>query len=141
MKTTGHSRVGLGIIIVNKEGNILVGKRIGEHAPGYSIPGGKLELGETFEEGAIREVKEETGLDIFDPKVIAITNNLGTYKEEGKHYISIFLLVKKYAGELRIMEPEKCGGWTWVDPKKLPQPHFEASASGVLCYLKGIFYE
>ena len=62
---TNHPRVGLGIIIVNKEGNILIGKRKGSHAQKYSIPGGHLDLGETFEQGAIREIKEETNLDIL----------------------------------------------------------------------------
>ena len=42
----------------------MVGKRKGSHAQKYSIPGGSLGLGETFEKGAIREIKEETNLDI-----------------------------------------------------------------------------
>ncbi len=138
---TNHPKVGLGIIIVNKDGNILIGKRKGSHAQKYSIPGGHLDLGETFEQGAIREIKEETDLDILEPKVIAITNNLETFKEEGKHYISIILLVTKYSGELKNMEPEKCEGWNWVNPKELPHPHFDASTLGVKCYLNGSFYE
>ena len=92
---TKYPRVGLGIIIVNKDGNILIGKRKGSHAQKYSIPWGHLDLGETFEEGAIREIKEETNLDIFEPKVIAISNNLETYKEEGKHHISVFFTYNK----------------------------------------------
>ncbi len=141
MESQKYPRVGLGIIIVNKEGQILIGKRVGKHAPKYSIPGGKLEIGETFEAGAIREIKEETDLDIIDPRVIAVTNNLETYKEEGKHYISVILLVKQYSGELKVMEPKKCEKWIWVDPNKLPEPHFDASVLGVSSYLKGTCYE
>ncbi|MFA7286568.1 MAG: NUDIX domain-containing protein [Patescibacteria group bacterium] len=140
MQPSKHPKVGLGIIIVNSEGRILIGKRIGSHAQKYSIPGGHLEMGETFEEGAIREVKEETNLNIVEPKVIAITNNLETFKEEGEHYISVILLARKYTGELINMEPDKCEELIWVDPKNLPQPHFDASALGVSCYLKGSFY-
>lgn len=136
-----HTRVGVGIIVVNNAGDILVGKRKGGLSPKYSIPGGNLELGETFEQCATREVKEETNLDILEPQVIAITNNLETYKEEGKHYVSVVLVVKKYVGELQNMEPEKCEGWEWVDPRNLPQPHFDASALGVECYLNGSFYK
>ena len=76
---------------------VLIGKRIGHHAQKYSIPGGHLELGETFEETAIRELKEETNLDTKNPKVIAITNNLETYREEGLHYVSVMLLVKDFS--------------------------------------------
>lgn len=141
MEIPKHPRIGLGIIIVNKEGRILIGKRRGSHAQKYSIPGGHLEMGETFEIGATREIKEETDLDIFEPKVIAVTNNLETFKEEGKHYISIILLVRKYSGELKNLEPEKCEGWIWCDPHKLPKPHFDASTLGVSCYLKSSFYE
>lgn len=134
-------RVGLGIIIVNSEGKILIGKRQNSHAPYYSIPGGHLELGETFEQGAIREVKEETDLDIDDVQVIAVTNNLETYRQASLHYISIALLTKKFSGELKNMEPEKCAEWLWVDPLNLLQPHFDASQMAVACYLEGKFYK
>lgn len=136
-----HPRVGLGVIIVNNEGKILIGKRKGSHAQKYSIPGGKLNFGETFEQGAKREVKEETNLDIFDHRVISVSNNLDTYREDGVHYISICILVTKYSGELKNMEPGKCEGWEWVDPRKLPEPHFDASALGVKCYLNNSVYE
>jgi len=134
-------KVGLGVVIVNSRGEILVGKRKGSHAQKYSIPGGHLDLGETFEAGAIREIKEETDLDVKNPRVIAITNNLETYKEEGKHYISVVLLADKYEGDLKLMEPDKCEAWLWIDPKKIPEPHFDASKLGVQCYLKNSFYE
>ena len=55
MEILKHPKVGLGVIIVNKDGNILIGKRKGSHAQKYSIPGGHLEIGETFEQGTIRE--------------------------------------------------------------------------------------
>lgn len=134
-------KVGLGVIIVNSEGKILVKKRRGSHAQKWAIPGGHLELGETFEAGAIREIKEETDLDIENPKVVAITNNLETYRAEGEHYISIILFADKYTGELKNMEPDKCEEQCWVDPNNLPGPHFDASRLGVECYLKHSFYE
>ncbi len=142
MEDIKYPGVGLGVVIVNEDGNILVGKRKGSHAAlKYSIPGGKLGLGETFEAGVVREIKEETNLDIFDPKVIAVSNNLETFKEEKKHYVSVILLVKKFSGELKLMEPAKCEEWIWVDPKELPQPHFDASLLAVKCYLSRSFYE
>lgn len=134
-------RVGLGVIIVNQNEKILVGKRKNSLAPYYSIPGGHLDPGETFENGAIREVKEETDLDIKDPKVIAVTNNLETYHNDGLHYISIALLAEYFSGVIKIMEPEKCEEWLWVDPKNLPTPHFDASRMAVACYLEKKFYK
>lgn len=132
--------VGIGILLLNTEGKILVGRRKTNPAPKYSIFGGALEMGETFEEAAIREAKEETNLDIKNPKVYAITNNIDTFKEEGKHSISVMLVATEYTGELKLMEPDKCESWNWVDPKELPEPHYDASRMAVECYLKSKFY-
>ncbi len=141
MEQFTRPRIGVGVVIVNESGYVLVGRRKGSFAQKYSIPGGGIDMGETFEATATREIKEETNLDILYLKVIAVTNNLETFREEGKHYISIVLLVKKYSGELKNMEPEKCEDWEWVDPKNLPVPHFDASRLAIECYLKGSFYE
>ena len=133
-------RVGIGVIIQNKEGKILVGKRKGGYAPYYSIPGGHLEMGETFEVAAAKEVAEETGLVIENIKVINVTNNLRTYKEEGVHFVSVNVFTNSYEGLPETKEPEKCEGWFWCDPNELPQPHFDASEYAVSCFLEGVFY-
>ncbi|BDY05463.1 NUDIX hydrolase [Ferrimonas sp. YFM] len=135
-----HPKVGIGIIIRRDDGKILIGKRKGSHAPYFSIPGGHLELGESFEQTAIREVREETGLVIDNPQVLAITNNLRTYREEGKHYVSVVLLAEHQGEEPINCEPDKCEGWLWVDPRELPQPHFDASEQSIACYLAGTHY-
>lgn len=131
-------RVGLGVIVVNEEGKILVGKRRGSHAPHYSIPGGALELGESFEDGAKREVAEETGLVINNPKVVAVVNNLETYKSEGVHFVSAILLAESFEGTPKLVEPDKCEEWLWCDPANLPEPHFYASRVGIECWKNGI---
>ncbi len=131
--------VGLGVVVINQKGQVLIGKRKG-FAAKYSIPGGHLDAGETFEVGAVREVKEETGMNIKDPKVIAVTNNLETFRETGKHYVSVILLAKTFSDEPRVMEPEKCETWLWCDPAQLPEPHFDASSLAVKCYREGKLY-
>ena len=133
-------KVGIGVIIINENSEILIGKRKGSHAPYFSIPGGHLELGETFEETAIREIKEETGISIRNPKVIGVTNDLITYKNENKHFVSIVLITNEFSGKAELKEPDKCESWQWVDPQKLPLPHFKASEMAVECYLKKEFY-
>lgn len=135
-----HPRVGLGVIVLNDDGQILVLRRIGSHAPYYSIPGGSLELGETFEQGAVRELQEECAITIVKPEVMAITNNLETYAEEGAHFISVILVAKRFEGVPKLQEADKHSELLWVDPRILPEPHFEASRLGVACYLSGKFY-
>lgn len=133
-------QVGLGVIIVRNDGKILIGKRKGSHAPYYSIPGGKLELGESFEAGAIREIQEEHGILISNLKVIAVTNNLETFKESGIHFISVVLVADTFEGIPVILEPGKCEEILWTDPLSLPRPHFDASRFGVQCWLEGMPY-
>ncbi|MGL5409064.1 MAG: nucleotide triphosphate diphosphatase NUDT15, partial [Shewanella sp.] len=110
-----YPRVGIGVILLNQQGQILLGKRQGSHAPYWSIPGGHLELGESFEQAAVREVYEETGLLISMPQVCSVSNNLATWQAFGVHYISVALWAN-VCGEAILMEPDKCEQWRWCDP-------------------------
>ena len=66
-------------------------KRRGSHgAETWAPPGGHLEFGESFENCAMREVLEETGLKINGLKIAAATNDIFT--NENKHYATIFLI-------------------------------------------------
>lgn len=137
---TDRPKVGVGILIQNAENEILIGKRKGNHAPFFSIPGGSLEIGESFEEAAIREVFEETGLIIHNPVVICVTNNLRTYKNEGEHYISISLYATYFSGVLEVKEKNKCEWWKWCPIEQIPQPQFDASEFAIECFKKKLFY-
>jgi len=69
-----HPFVGVGGVIV-RDGMILLGKRRNEPGKGkWSIPGGLVELGESVEQTVIREVKEETGLDVEKPDHIDVVD-------------------------------------------------------------------
>ena len=133
-------KVGIGVIIQNTNKEILVGKRKGSHSPFYSIPGGHLEYGESFEEAAIKEVFEETGLIIKNPKVFGVTNNLRTFKQENKHYVSINLFTNEFEGELETKEPDKCEKWIWCKISEIPEPQFDASEFAIECFEKNEFY-
>lgn len=114
-------RVGVGIGVI-REGKILLGKRKGAHGVSqWQVPGGHLEFGESVEECASRELREETGLT-------SVSINLGPWVndliEEGKHYITLFVFVDQFAGEPQLLEPHKCEGWEWFDWNDLPTPLF-----------------
>lgn len=133
--------VGVGVIITNTHGQILVGKRSSQHAPYWSIFGGHVDPGESFETCAIREIKEEIGIDIQPPTVFGISNNLQTYQQEGKHTVSICMHVE-YNGNIepKIMETDKCESLMWAFPNALPEPHFEASRNAIDLWLNQRFY-
>lgn len=95
--------VGVGAVIICN-GKILLEKRKGEPGKGkWSIPGGLVELGETAEEAVVREVKEETGLDVADPELIDVVDNI-VRDENGEvkyHFVIIDYFVKLKGGEMR----------------------------------------
>jgi len=118
------TRPGVGVgVIVKHGGKVLLQQRKGSHGAGtWSLPGGHLEHGETPEQTAFREVAEEVNLDIKNPRVVGITNDIDA--GDGKHYVTIFVEADYAGGELRINEPEKIADVKWCAWDALPHPLF-----------------
>src|SRR5512144_1069800 len=77
-------------MIITREDKVLLMKRKGPHGHGtWSTPGGHLDFGETPEECARREAKEEVGMDVVEAHFRAVTNDV--FEEEGRHYITIWM--------------------------------------------------
>jgi 8-oxo-dGTP diphosphatase len=113
-------KLGVGVLI-ERNGKILLGKRCEGWAKGtWTLIGGKLKPNEGYVEGAKREAKEETGLEINDLEVI--TKNEDDI--DGVTYITFGLKPKTVKGEPRVMEPDEIKRWEWFDPKKLPEPMY-----------------
>ena len=114
-------QVGIAMILT-KDGKVLLMKRKGSHGKGtWSTPGGHLEFGETLEECAAREAKEEVGVDVIDVRFRAVTNDI--FEETGKHYITVWMEGKS-VGEPFIAaerEVEEIGWFAW---NSLPEPLF-----------------
>lgn len=130
-------KVGVGILVL-KEGAILLGERLSSHGAGtWQIPGGHLELGGTFEETALRELEEETGLtDVKLEGLIALIND----RVYGKHFVTIGMLAEWRSGEPRAMEPEKSRNWGWFLPENLPSDIFLPSRNVIDCWKSGRLY-
>ena len=115
-------RVGVGVFIL-RDGKFLMQQRQGSHgADTWSVPGGHIEYGETPEEAAIREVREETGCEITNLRFAAVTNDI--FANDHKHYVTWWLTSDWRCGEPSITEPDKCKEQRWVDFDTLPQPLF-----------------
>ncbi len=95
--------VGVGAIILDRD-KILLEKR--KNSPGkgkWTVPGGLVELGERIEQAVIREVKEETGLDVVEPRLVDVVNyvSLGEKGSVKYHFVIVDYLVKVKGGKPR----------------------------------------
>lgn len=112
--------VGVGAFILNEDNKLLLHKRaVPAEKDHWCIPGGRLEMFEKLEQAVIREVKEETDLDVEVIKLMGICDHI--IKEESAHWVAASYLCKIKSGEAKIMEPDKASDMKWFDLDDLPE--------------------
>lgn len=110
-KKWGHDPIiltGAGVILVNDKGEILLGRRADN---GYwAYPAGSMELAESFEECARREVQEETGLLCGDLDLLMLRSGKDTYYEypnqDKVYFAGAVYMCFEYSGEMKVQEEE-----------------------------------
>ncbi|MEO9058536.1 MAG: nucleotide triphosphate diphosphatase NUDT15 [Ktedonobacteraceae bacterium] len=117
-----QAQVGVSILI-NKGDRILLEKRQHTHGAGtWGPPSGHIDYGETPEQTAMRETKEETTVIIDNLKFRVITNDV--FEKEQKHYITIWFDANYVSGEPKVSAPEEESEVGWFTWDSLPQPLF-----------------
>jgi 8-oxo-dGTP pyrophosphatase MutT (NUDIX family) len=115
-------RVGTGIIVRDERGWILLEKR--RDCGLWGLPGGRIEPGESVREAAVREVKEETGLDVKITRLLGVysepENRIVTFLDNGDvvHLIDILLEGIVLSGELCCSS--ESNDLQFFDPAALP---------------------
>lgn len=132
-------KVGIGVMILD-EGRVLLGHRaVNKRDTGgiyetdcWALPGGKQEYGEIIFEGAKRETKEETNLDIDKLELFSAVDDI----QPDRHYITLQIIAKEFSGELKTMEPMKEDKWQWFPLNDLPDNLYSPSEKFIKAYLK-----
>ena len=110
------------VVVVEHKGEILLGRRAMQPSLGlWSFPGGYVNRFEKVEEAALREVKEETNLDV------TLDGLLGVYSEKGNPVVLlVFRAVPVSAEAIKGMhsQPEEVSELAFFDPTQLPEMAF-----------------
>jgi 8-oxo-dGTP diphosphatase len=117
-----ETKVGVSIL-VHKGDRFLLEKRANVHGAGtWGPPSGHFDFGESIEDCAKRETREETGVDIDNIKFRVVTNDL--FEKEQKHYITIWVDAEYVSGEPAVKAPEEESEVGWFSWDTLPEPLF-----------------
>ena len=139
--------VGVGVALI-KDGKVLMGKRHEDpekadselHGEGsWTLPGGKLDFGESLVDGVCRETFEETGIKLDSNKlrVVSVSNE----RTSNVHFVTIGFVCEKFSGDPKVMEPDEITEWRWFDLKNLPKPIFPPTEKLLKNYLAGKIYQ
>ncbi len=101
------------LCLLYQENKILIQNRIKKDWSGYVLPGGHVEEHESFIDAVIREMKEETGYIIKNPKLCGIKQ---FPKKNGTRYVVILYKTDQFEGELTSSEE---GEVRWIERDKL----------------------
>jgi mutator protein MutT len=104
--------VGVGAVIVH-EGRVLLVRRGNEPMKGHwTLPGGLLELGESLSDGVMREVREETGLNVEVVELIDLLERIHRHETRVRyHYVIADYLCRVAGGQLQAASDADAARW------------------------------
>lgn len=95
------------LCLIEREGEYLLQDRVKKDWKGYTLPGGHVEPGESIVDAVVREMQEETGLTVENPRLCGVKQ----FPIEGGRYLVFLFRASRFRGELRSSEE---GQMHWV---------------------------
>lgn len=126
-------------LLIIKDNKILLLRRAdtGYEDGNYGLAAGHVDVDESITAAAIREAKEEAGIDI-NPADLEIKTTM--HRRQKDERVDFFFEVKKWSGEVQNMEMDKCDDLSWFPLDNLPSNTIPYIRQAIECYKKGIIY-
>ncbi len=123
-------------IIYDKNKGILFEKRSDNGE--FCVPGGAIELGESLEEALKREVKEETSLDVFNPKLFDVKSSVHMVYPNGDevYYTDVVYLITEYNGTLS--HDSESTELKWCTINNLPENIMKTQIDYITKFIKNL---
>jgi 8-oxo-dGTP diphosphatase len=118
------------VLIVEDE-KILLVKHRKNNREYWVLPGGRLEYGETFVDCAIREMKEETGLDIEPGKFLFLSEAIAP--DLSRHIVNVYLKAKRIGGVMRLGDERILAGLDFLPLAELEQTTLFPPIGKIIC--------
>lgn len=109
-------RIRVAVILMQGSKILLIRHQKGDSTY-WLIPGGGVDFGETIQECALREIKEETNLDIKIKKLVLINESIAP--DGTRHILNLFFLGEILGGSIKVGEEERLKELKFVDLEEL----------------------
>ena len=134
LESNSLPRVGVGVLILDPPDQVLLTlRRRAPEAGCWSIVGGKVDFLETLDQCAIREAREEAGVEVEILRLLCVTDHV--LPGEGQHWVAPAYLGRIVKGEVRNCEPEKTRELKWFALTGVPPNLTVTARNAIAAYL------
>jgi 8-oxo-dGTP pyrophosphatase MutT (NUDIX family) len=128
-------------VFLIRDGHVLLLRRLntGYEDGNYSVVAGHLDGGEEVVTAAIREAREEVGIELR-PDDVAVVGVMHRLVERRQERIDFFLIAERWSGEIRNAEPSKCDQLLWSPLDELPSNVVPYVRRAIEQFRRGIWF-
>jgi 8-oxo-dGTP diphosphatase len=109
--------------MIKKDKKVLLLRRFntGYQDGNYSVPAGHVDEGESVADALVREAKEEIGINVKKQDITLAHVMHRKSTDQSDERLDFFFICKKFKGEIKNLEPQKCDDLSWFGMNKLPR--------------------
>ena len=134
LAATPRVGVGVGVLVLDSQQRVLLTlRRRAPEAGHWSILGGKLDYLEKLDQCAIREAREEAGVEVELLRLLCVTDHI--LPDEGQHWIAPAFLARVISGQASNCEPEKTEELRWFALDGVPENLTMTARNAIASYL------